>query len=78
MRLIGSSAKGRECLWEADLTGRVALLVGSESEGLTPAVRDACDALVTIPMTGGASSLNVTVAAGALLYERARQLTRGR
>jgi 23S rRNA (guanosine2251-2'-O)-methyltransferase len=55
-----------------DLTGRVALVLGSEGAGLRPSVRKACDHLVTIPMCSPLS-LNVSVAAGILLAEAARQ-----
>jgi tRNA G18 (ribose-2'-O)-methylase SpoU len=73
VRVIGASAHASQPCWEADLTGSCALVVGNESGGLSGGLRDACDVLVAIPMTGGASSFNVTVAAGILLYERARQ-----
>ena len=72
-RIIGTSAKARRPCWEADLTGPCAIVVGNESTGLTGPASDACDERVTIPMSGGASSFNVTVAAGILLYERMRQ-----
>jgi len=73
VRIIGSSAGAETPCWDADLTGRCALVLGNESTGLSDEVREACDALVTVPMGGGAHSFNVTVAAGILLYERARQ-----
>ena len=73
MRIIGTSAAAPTPVWDADLTGSCAVVLGNETRGLTDAARDACDAFVTIPMSGGAHSFNVTVAAGILLYERARQ-----
>jgi TrmH family RNA methyltransferase len=58
---------------EADLRGPVALLVGPEGAGLTPAARARASASVAIPMARGVESLNVAVAAGILLFEAARQ-----
>lgn len=57
----------------ADLTGPVALVVGSEGQGLGRLVREQCDFLVSLPMRGHISSLNASVACGILLYEAARQ-----
>ncbi len=60
-------------LWEADLTGGVALVLGAEGKGVRPLVRRTCDAAVSIPLAGEVESLNVSVAAGVLLYEARRQ-----
>jgi len=60
-------------MWEADLTGGVALVLGAEGKGLRPLVRRACDEAVAIPLLGRVESLNVSVAAGVLLYEARRQ-----
>jgi 23S rRNA (guanosine2251-2'-O)-methyltransferase len=60
-------------LWEADLTGGVALVLGAEGKGVRPLVRRTCDAEVAIPLAGRTESLNVSVAAGVLLYEARRQ-----
>jgi 23S rRNA (guanosine2251-2'-O)-methyltransferase len=73
VRITGSSAGASKLCWEADLRSPCAIVVGNESAGLSEEVAEVCDELVTIPMTGGAHSFNVTVAAGMLLYERARQ-----
>jgi TrmH family RNA methyltransferase len=73
IRVVGTSAHAERACWEVDLTGPCAVVFGNESDGLSPELKDACDLLVRIPMWGGAHSLNVTVAAGILLYERARQ-----
>jgi len=73
VRMIGASARAATACWDADLSPPCALLLGNESTGLSPEAQSACDLLVTVPMQGEASSLNVTVAAGALLYEVARQ-----
>jgi len=72
-RVIAASAKADRLVWEVDLTGQVAVLVGNESAGLGAAAVNLADELVALPVAGGASSLNVTVAAGALLYEAVRQ-----
>ena len=61
-----------------DLTQPVLLLVGSETDGLTRAWRDAADVTLSIPMTGSASSLNAANAATVVLYEARRQRLAGR
>jgi len=76
MRIVGTSAAASTALWDADLTGSCAVVLGNETRGLTDAVQSVCDTFATIPMTGGAHSFNVTVAAGICLYERARQMAR--
>jgi 23S rRNA (guanosine2251-2'-O)-methyltransferase len=60
-------------LWNADLTGGIALVLGAEGKGVRPLVRRTCDAAVSIPLLGDIESLNVSVAAGVLLYEARRQ-----
>jgi 23S rRNA (guanosine2251-2'-O)-methyltransferase len=60
-------------MWDADLSGGIALVLGAEGKGVRPLVRRACDAAVSIPLRGQVESLNVSVAAGLLLYEAARQ-----
>ena len=58
---------------EAKLTGKVALVLGSEGKGLSRLVRDTCDVIVSIPTKGRLDSLNVSVSAGILMYETRRQ-----
>lgn len=58
---------------QAKLTGRVALVLGSEGKGLSRLVRDTCDVIVSIPTRGRLDSLNVSVSAGILMYETRRQ-----
>ena len=58
---------------DTDLTGPAALVVGAEGDGISRLVRDQCDVLVALPMTGQISSLNASVAAGILLFEALRQ-----
>jgi 23S rRNA (guanosine2251-2'-O)-methyltransferase len=66
-------ADGGVSLWDADLSGGLALVLGAEGKGVRPLVRRTCDVEVSIPLTGGVESLNVSVAAGLLLYEARRQ-----
>jgi 23S rRNA (guanosine2251-2'-O)-methyltransferase len=68
-----AAADGELGLWEADLTGGVALVLGAEGKGLRPLVRKTCDAAIAIPVAPGVESLNVSVAASLLVYEAARQ-----
>jgi 23S rRNA (guanosine2251-2'-O)-methyltransferase len=78
LRIIGTSAHAEVPCWDADLSAPCAIVLGNESVGLSESVRKVCDEMVTIPMHGGAESLNVTVAGGIMLYERARQRARAR
>lgn len=71
-----AAADGGTPMWEADLSGGVALVLGAEGKGIRPLVRRTCDAAVTIPLGPGVESLNVSVAAAVLLYEAARQRAR--
>lgn len=75
--IYGGSIKGGVPPWEADLTGPICLVLGSEGEGLRPLVARTCDAVLTIPMVGEVGSLNVAAAAAVLCYEVERQ-RRGR
>lgn len=70
--VFGADPSG-ESLWEADLSGDVLLCLGSEGEGLRRLTKESCDRLVSIPMRGGSGSLNVSVAAGVLLFEIIRR-----
>ncbi|MCC6222942.1 MAG: 23S rRNA (guanosine(2251)-2'-O)-methyltransferase RlmB [Thermoleophilia bacterium] len=60
-------------LWETDLTDGTALVLGAEGSGVRPGVRRACDGAIAIPLAGRVASLNVSVAAGVMLFEAARQ-----
>jgi 23S rRNA (guanosine2251-2'-O)-methyltransferase len=74
--LAGEAGSGD--LYRTDFTGDVALVVGSEGEGLRPNVRKHCDGLLAIPLHGGVASLNASVAAGVALFEAVRQRGGGR
>ena len=68
-----ADSEGSLSLWNADLTGGTALVLGAEGKGVRPLVRRTCDAIVSIPLAGKVGSLNVSVAAALLLYEARRQ-----
>jgi len=68
-----ADSEGTLSLWDADLAGGVALVLGAEGKGVRPLVRRTCDAVLSIPLAGKVGSLNVSVAAALLLYESRRQ-----
>jgi len=71
--VIGTSDDAPQTLYQADLRGPVALVLGAEGQGMRELTRKRCDALVSIPMRGAVESLNVSVASGVCLYEALRQ-----
>lgn len=71
--VIGTSDAADQSLFECDLDGPIALIMGREEKGLRKGVIERCDHLVSLPMTGEVSSLNVSVATGICLYEALRQ-----
>jgi len=71
--VIGTDSTGEKPFYKADLKGPVALVVGSEGEGMGRLVRERCDFVVNIPMHGRISSLNAAVAAAIVMYEIAKQ-----
>jgi 23S rRNA (guanosine2251-2'-O)-methyltransferase len=71
--LVGTDDSAEKTLYDAELTGPVALVMGSEGEGMRRLTRECCDQLVSIPMAGAVESLNVSVAAGVALFEAVRQ-----
>ena len=71
--IFGTAAEGATPLYQADLAGAAAIVIGSEGDGMGRLVRERCDFLVSIPMKGRISSLNASTAAAVLLYEALRQ-----
>jgi 23S rRNA (guanosine2251-2'-O)-methyltransferase len=71
--LIGLDERADKTYTDADFTGRVAVVLGSEGKGLHELVRKRCDFVVSIPTSGPVRSLNVSVAAGVVLFEAVRQ-----
>lgn len=73
--LTGTSDKAVHTLYNVDLRGPLALIMGAEGKGLRRLTEERCDYLVSIPMSGSVSSLNVSVATGVCLFEAMRQRT---
>ena len=71
--IIGTSDLATQTLYQADLKGPVALVLGAEGDGMRQLTAKTCDQLVRIPMLGAVESLNVSVASGVCLYEAVRQ-----
>ena len=71
--IFGTAADGDKSLYEADLKGPAAIVIGSEGDGMGRLVRESCDFLVSIPLKGRIQSLNASNAAAILLYEAVRQ-----
>ena len=74
--IAGLEADAPQLIWDADLTGRVGLVIGGEGKGVRRLVRERCDFLVRIPLSGAITSLNASVSAGIALAECLRQRTR--
>jgi 23S rRNA (guanosine2251-2'-O)-methyltransferase len=74
--VIGTSDQATQNLYQADLKGPVALVLGAEGDGMRQLTAKTCDQLVSIPMRGAVESLNVSVASGVCLYEALRQRSR--
>ncbi|MGA7826332.1 MAG: 23S rRNA (guanosine(2251)-2'-O)-methyltransferase RlmB [Geobacteraceae bacterium] len=74
--IYGASDNASALLYDQNLTGATALVIGNEGEGIRPLVRKKCDEVFSIPMLGGVSSLNASVAAGVALFEVVRQRMR--
>ena len=71
--IFGTAAEGSIPMYQADLTGPAAIVIGSEGEGMSRLVQKNCDVTVHIPMAGRITSLNASAAASILLYEAVRQ-----
>jgi 23S rRNA (guanosine2251-2'-O)-methyltransferase len=73
VRLIGAAGEAATALYDVDLTGPLAWVLGAEGSGLRRLTRERCDVLARIPLAGHVESLNVSVAAGICLFESLRQ-----
>ena len=71
--VVGTSEEAPKILYQIDLTGPVAWVLGAEGPGMRQLTRKTCDELVSIPMQGAVESLNVSVASGVCLFEAVRQ-----
>ena len=71
--LVGTSGDAEATLYETDLSGPTALVMGAEGSGLRRLTQECCDMLVKLPMAGSVESLNVSVASGICLFEAVRQ-----
>jgi len=72
VRIVGADMDG-EALWDVPMSGPLAIVLGGEDKGVTHTIRDRCDAIVSVPLAHGLDSLNVSVTAGILMYEKVRQ-----
>ncbi len=75
--IVGAEADSELTLWDIDLKTPIAIIIGSEGQGLRKTVREMCDLVVSLPMRGRVNSLNVSVATGILSYEVIRQRLKG-
>ncbi|MBN1522714.1 MAG: 23S rRNA (guanosine(2251)-2'-O)-methyltransferase RlmB [Candidatus Aureabacteria bacterium] len=73
VRLVGTDEKGAKTIYETDLTGPLAFVMGSEGYGLRQLTKETCDEVTRIPMLGSVNCLNVSVSVGVCLYEAVRQ-----
>ena len=73
--VYGAAGEATQSLYDIDCRGAIALIMGSEGDGLRRLTRDRCDGLFALPMVGSVESLNVSVATGVCLYEVLRQRT---
>ncbi|CAG9431692.1 23S rRNA (guanosine(2251)-2'-O)-methyltransferase RlmB [Providencia alcalifaciens] len=71
--IVGTAGEADHNLYQSKLTGSIALVMGAEGEGMRRLTREHCDELISIPMAGSVSSLNVSVATGVCLFEAVRQ-----
>ena len=73
LRVVGFTEKAHESFWQADLTGPLCVMMGSEEDGISPAYLQRLDQHLMIPMPGDIDSLNVSVATGVVCFEVVRQ-----
>ncbi|KHA61600.1 23S rRNA methyltransferase [Vibrio variabilis] len=70
---VGTAGEATQDIYQAKLTGSLAIVMGAEGDGMRRLTRETCDDLIKIPMAGSVSSLNVSVASGVCLFEAVRQ-----
>lgn len=75
--VVGTAGEAQQLLYQVDLTVPTVIVMGAEGAGMRRLTREHCDYLAKLPMAGGVSSLNVSVAAGICLFEAVRQRTAG-
>ena len=71
--IVGTAGETDKTLYDVDLKGPTALVMGAEGKGMRRLTKETCDELVKLPMAGSVTSLNVSVATGVCLYEIVRQ-----
>jgi 23S rRNA (guanosine2251-2'-O)-methyltransferase len=71
--IAGADHRGSQTVFEADLTGPLAIVIGGEEKGIRPLVKQQCDFTVAIPQTGPIGSLNASAASAVIMYEAYRQ-----
>lgn len=76
--IYGTAADGESGLWSTELTGPVALVIGSEGEGMGRLVKESCDFILSLPMKGSVNSLNASAAGAIVMYEVLRQRSMGK
>jgi 23S rRNA (guanosine2251-2'-O)-methyltransferase len=75
--IVGTSGDSETSLYDCQLSNRMAVVMGSEGEGMRRLTREGCNELISIPMQGSVSSLNVSVASGVTLFELRRRMNAG-
>lgn len=75
VKIVGAVPQASRSLYQVDLRGPVAFVIGGEDKGITATLKKNCDLLVSIPMKGKISSLNMSVASAVLVFEKLRQAT---
>ena len=73
--IVGADQRGAGTVFDADLTGPLAIVIGGEEKGMRPLVKKNCDFIISIPQLGSIGSLNASVAAAVIMYEVFRQRT---
>ena len=72
-KVVAATEKGSDYLYKADMTGPLAIVMGSEEDGVSDDIIRTCDEILRIPILGSVTSLNVSVASGVMIYEAIRQ-----